>query len=76
MSTAFGMEMLNHCVVHLKLILHCRLTNWNLNKDLKNVQKENYKNIFFQYVSDSLISVFPFSVIFMTILLVSRAFLI
>ena len=29
------MEMLNHYNVHLKLILHCILTNWNLNKNLK-----------------------------------------
>ena len=28
------MEVLNHHIVHLKLI-HCMLTNWNLNKNLK-----------------------------------------
>ena len=35
MTTGFCMDMLNHYVVHLKLILHCVLTNWNLNKNLK-----------------------------------------
>lgn len=24
------MEMLNRCIVHLKLILHCAFTDWNL----------------------------------------------
>ena len=27
------MEVLNHYIVHLKLTLHCMLTNWNLNKN-------------------------------------------
>ena len=26
---------LSHCIVQLKLILHCMLTNWNLNKNLR-----------------------------------------
>ena len=30
------MEVLNHYIVHLKLILLCMLTNWNLNKNSKN----------------------------------------
>ena len=29
------MEVLNHYIVHLKLIAHCMLTHWNLNKNLK-----------------------------------------
>ena len=29
------MEVWNHYTVHLKLILYCMLTNWNLNKNLK-----------------------------------------
>ena len=34
-STRYYMEILSHCVVHLKLILHCMLTNWSLNKNLE-----------------------------------------
>ena len=30
------MEVLNHYIVHWRPILHCILTNWNLNKNLKN----------------------------------------
>ena len=29
------MDVLNHCIVHLKLILYYLLTNCNLNKNLK-----------------------------------------
>ena len=29
------MEVLNHYIVHLKLILRCMLINWNLNKSFK-----------------------------------------
>ena len=29
-STVCCMELLNHYIVHLKLIQHCMLTNWNL----------------------------------------------
>ena len=28
-------EVLNYCIIHLKLTLRCMLTNWNLNKNLK-----------------------------------------
>ena len=35
MSTRCCMEVLNHYIVHLKLILHCIITNWNLNNNLK-----------------------------------------
>ena len=30
MTTGCYIEILNHYMVHLKLILHCMLTNWNL----------------------------------------------
>ena len=33
-STKCCMKVLNHYIVHLKLILHYMLTNWNLNKNL------------------------------------------
>lgn len=33
MSTGCCMEVLNHYIVHLKLMLHCMLTDWNLNKN-------------------------------------------
>ena len=39
MSTQWYMEVLNHCIVHLKLIIHCMLTNWNLSKNLKKIHK-------------------------------------
>ena len=42
MSTGQCMEVWNHYIVHLKLILHYKLTNWNLNKNLK---KESEKRI-------------------------------
>ena len=29
MSIRSGMEVSNHYIVHLKLIIHCMLTNWN-----------------------------------------------
>ena len=35
MGTECCMAVLNHYIVYLKLILHCMLTNWNLNKNLK-----------------------------------------
>ena len=35
MSTDCCMEMLNHYVVHPKIILHCILTNWKLNKNFR-----------------------------------------
>ena len=34
MSTGYCMEVMNHCVVHLQLILQCILSIWNLNKNL------------------------------------------
>lgn len=33
--------LLDHYAVQLKLILHCRLIDWNLNKNLKNKLKIN-----------------------------------
>ena len=30
---------MNHQILHLKLILHCTLTNWNLNKNLGEIKK-------------------------------------
>ena len=49
MSTRCCMEVLNHYIVHLKLILNYMLTNWNLNKILKIMlgkkQDNLYKNI-------------------------------
>ena len=32
MSTGCCMGVLNHFIVHLRLVLHCMLANWNLNK--------------------------------------------
>ena len=40
MSTRWCMEVLNHYIVHWKLILHCMLTDWNKNKKLKS--QNNY----------------------------------
>lgn len=39
MSTGYCMEVLNHYVVHLKVIQHCTLINWNVNKNLKRKEK-------------------------------------
>ena len=33
------MEVWNHYIAHLKPILHCMLTNWNLYKNLKKKKK-------------------------------------
>ena len=35
MMSARYMEVLDHHVEHLELILHCMLTKWNLSKNLK-----------------------------------------
>lgn len=35
MSTRWCMEVWNYYILHMELILHCMLTNWNLNKNLK-----------------------------------------
>jgi len=43
MSTGCCMEVLNHCIVHLKLIVHCMLTSWNLNKNLEKILKNKIK---------------------------------
>jgi len=43
---------LNHYVIHLKLILHCMSSNWNLNENwgkkrfLKKITRLAEKNIF------------------------------
>ena len=34
MSTTGCMKVLNHYIVHLKNVLQCMLTNWNLNENL------------------------------------------
>ena len=46
MSTRCCMDVLNHCIVHLKVRLHAMLTNWNLNKNLKNVL---FSNLIYTY---------------------------
>ena len=52
MSAGCYMKVLNH-YVHLKSILHCMLTNWNLNKNFKKrertIQEYHYA---FQNVQD------------------------
>ena len=35
LSTACCMEVMNHYIAYLKLILNYMLSNWNLNKNLK-----------------------------------------
>ena len=35
MSPRHCMEVLDHYIVRLKLILHCMLTHWNFNKNVK-----------------------------------------
>ena len=35
------MKVLNHYVIHVKLRVHCRLTKWNLNKNLKKERDAN-----------------------------------
>jgi len=47
MSTGCCKEELNHYIVHRvlyrsieSLLLHCMLTNWNLNENLKNTTKD------------------------------------
>lgn len=42
MSTGRYMELLNHNIVHQKLILHSMLIKWNINKNLK---KQNVTKI-------------------------------
>ena len=37
MNTGCCIAMLNHYILHLKLVLHCMLTNWNLKKNSNNV---------------------------------------
>ena len=44
MSTWCHSEVLHHYTVHLKLMLHCMLTNWNLSKNLKKIKKEDSWN--------------------------------
>ena len=40
------MEVLNHYTVQLKLISHCMLSNWNLNKSFKKgFICKSYKNL-------------------------------
>lgn len=34
-SNGCYMEVLNHYIIHLKLLLYCMFTNWNLNKNFK-----------------------------------------
>lgn len=43
MITGYYMDVLNHYIIYLKLILHCLLPNWNLNKDFKK------KNVWIHY---------------------------
>ena len=40
MSIGYCTEVLNLYIVHLKLILHCMLTNWNQNKNLEKKPKQ------------------------------------
>ena len=40
-----GMEVLNHYIVHMKLMLHCMLTNWNLNKNFKTNIQKSWKSV-------------------------------
>ena len=45
MCTGYHLEVLNQVIVHLKLILYCLLTNWNLNKNFKKLQKYQASSI-------------------------------
>ena len=49
MNTGCRMEVLSHYIVPLKLMLHCMLTSWNLNKNLREkknpVSCEKLKNL-------------------------------
>ena len=45
MSTRCCVGELNLYILHLKLLLHCMLTNWNSNKKLKKINQMGISNM-------------------------------